>query len=137
VAADSYTLLYTDPYFESGVTNYYIEVVKPYPCYPTLKENGYESVVSNVAVSAPLGIGENKQSGMMIYPNPAHDKLFIINQATGNFTAGIYSVDGRELISYSLNGTKAMLDVSNLIYGLYIIKIQSDQGILVNKFLKE
>jgi hypothetical protein len=137
VAADSYTLLYTDPYFESGATYYYIEVVKPYPCYPTDKSSEYQSVTSNVAISAPLGITENKQSGMMIYPNPAHDKLFIINRTTGNFDAAILSMDGRLLSTYSLSGTKAVVDVSNLTDGLYIIKISSDQGLLVNKFMKE
>jgi hypothetical protein len=137
VAADSYTLLYTDPYFESGATYYYIEVVRPYPCYPTDKSTDYQSVNSNVALSAPLGIGENTQSGMRIYPNPATDKLFIVNQASGNFDATISSMDGRVLGIYSLNGTKAVLDVSDLPEGLYIIKIHSGQGFLVNKFLKE
>jgi hypothetical protein len=137
VAADSYTLLYTDPYFESGATYYYIEVVNPHPCYPTLKDNGYESVVSNVAISAPLGIGENKQAGMRIYPNPAHDKLFIINPTTGKYNASIFTMDGRLLSTYSLDGTKSELDVSALTDGLYIIKINSNQGLLVNKFLKE
>ena len=137
VAADSYTLLYTDPYFESGVTNYYIEVVKPYPCYPTLKDNVYQSVVSNVAVSAPLGITENKQGGIMIYPNPAQDKLFITNQTTGKFEAAIFTMDGRLLNNYSLSGTKAVLDVADLTDGMYIIKIRNDQGVFVDKFLKE
>ena len=73
----------------------------------------------------------------MVYPNPAHDKLFIVNQTTGNFDAVILSMDGRLLSAHSLCGTKAMLDVSDLTDGLYIIKIHSDRGILVNKFLKE
>jgi len=137
VAADDYTMLYTDPYFQSGTTTYYIEVVKPYPCYPTLKDNVYQSVVSNVAISAPLGIRENKQDGIMIYPNPAQDKLFIINQTTGKFEAAIFTMDGRLLGTYSLSGTKTVLDVADLTDGLYIIKIRNEQGMFVDKFLKE
>jgi hypothetical protein len=137
VAADSYTLLYTDPYFASGATYYYIEVVKPYPCYPTDKSTEYQSVTSNVAISAPLGIAENKQGGVTIYPNPAHDRLYIVNQMTGHFDAGIFSMDGRLISSYSLSGPKAVVDVSALTDGLYIIKINSDKGMVVNKFMKE
>ena len=125
VANDSYTLLYTDPYFQPGITNYYIEAVRPYPCYPRDKDNSYLSVVSNVASSSPLGIGENKQAGMMVYPNPAHDRLFIINQINGTFDAVIFSMDGRLLSIHSLSGTKAMINVSDLTGGLYIIKINS------------
>jgi hypothetical protein len=137
IAADNYTLLYTDPYFVSGPTYYYIEIVKPYPCNPTLKDNEYQNVVSNVTLTAPLGIGENNETGITIYPNPAHDKLFILNQNVGNVTADIYSTDGRLLGTYILVGLKSEVDVSNLHEGLYFIKMNSDKGVLINKFLKE
>jgi hypothetical protein len=137
VANDSYTLLYTDPYFQSGMTYYYIEAVRPYPCYPSVKDNDYLSVASNVASSAPVGVRENALAGVRVYPNPAHDRLLVTNQFAGYYNAIIFSTDGRQLGMYPLSGANAVLDISGLTNGLYVIKIYSDRGILVNKFLKE
>ena len=127
---------YTDFYTQSGLSTYYIEVVRPYPCYPSLKSTEYSSVVSNVATSAPYGIGENQLSGVKVYPNPVNDKLIISSRNDAKYEVEITGLDGRSLIRESLAGTTNEVNVTSLTTGIYILKIKGEEGIMVRKIVK-
>jgi hypothetical protein len=130
---------YTDLYVTSGLATYYIEVVRYYPCNPSLKEGGYESVVSNTATSAPLGISENNLTGIMIYPNPAHEKLFInlSSPVSSEFNLELYAIDGRKIVEQKTSSKTNEMNMSGYPAGLYILKIKGDSGMLVKRIIKE
>jgi len=131
---------YTDPYFTSGLMTYCVEVIRPYPCNPTLKADAYESVISNTMTSAPLGINEVNAKGFLVYPNPAREKInLLLPEQSGNFSAGleVYSMDGRKYIEKSATQTKAELDISLLPEGMYFLKVITKGGTSTKKFIKE
>lgn len=137
VASDQ--ISYTDPYSTSGLVTYYIEVIRYMPCNPTLKSGSYESVISNSMTSAPLGITEINAPGILVYPNPAKQKVSIILPLSGNIASRveIYSADGRKYSEQINNQSKAEMDVSSLPPGIYFLKVISNEGTRTVKLVKE
>jgi len=103
IASDQ--ISYTDPYTTSGLTTYYIEVIRYLPCNPTLKSGSYESIVSNSMTSAPLGISEINASKVLVYPNPVQQKVNIILPTSGTISSHLelYTVDGRKFLEKTIN----------------------------------
>jgi len=137
IASDQ--ISYTDPYFTSGLMTYYIEVIRYMPCNPSLKSGDYESVVSNTMTSAPLGIDEVNAKEMLLYPNPAREKLNLLLPSTGNLSTDLelYSLDGRKYLEQTINQPKAELDISSLPSGMYFLRAISKDGTRTEKFVKE
>lgn len=89
---------------------------------------------------APSLINENKLSNIVVYPNPTNKYLFISENDNTTFQVkniGIFDFTGKNikqiLIKQSNNLT---LDVSDLQNGIYFLKIQTDKGVITNKFIK-
>ncbi len=87
---------------EWGITAYFIPV-----------SNGIKNEIRNNNTS-------------VVYPNPAHDKLFIArNPATADeMEIGIYNITGQKIFlkTISENQKQSMLDVSTLSPGLYFVR---------------
>jgi hypothetical protein len=79
-------------------------------------------------------------SSINIYPNPAHDQLYIesIAQITGMETITIYNTMGQVMnVPQSHNGQKTQLDINLLPPGLYNILYRSGDIQTTRKFIKE
>jgi hypothetical protein len=128
---------YTDFYVQSGLVTYYIEVVRPEPCNP-LKSEGFNSVVSNVATAAPLGIEDDQKSGAIVYPNPAHDKAYVVlNSKTGKFnTLELFRPNGQLVYTTKSSDVRSDLDLSMLTSGVYFLRISSENSTVVKKIIK-
>ena len=76
-------------------------------------------------------------NSFLIYPNPATDKLTITNTSAQKQTVvSIYSMQGQQMMSAIFANQNAMqLDVSILSKGIYIIKVQSENGITNKKLI--
>ena len=110
---------------------YGIEVVALY-------ENGIKSIgiVDKIVVNNSTGIEETSNS-INIYPNPANDRLYIEAEAEINDVV-IYDVYGRAQnlrISESQN-LRISINVSGLNAGIYFVKINTNQGEIVKRFIK-
>ena len=101
-------------------------------------------VVSNCAMgwveSAPQtitcqGINENKFN-FSIKPNPAHNELTISATTTFN-SVNIVNFLGQTVISQNNDTPTTTIDVSNLTQGVYFVRIVSDEGTSVQKFVKK
>jgi hypothetical protein len=130
---------YTDPYFTSGMMTYYIEVIRYAPCNPSLKTAEYQSAVSNPMTSAPLGIDELNSGGILLYPNPAREKLNLLLPASANLSAflELFSLDGRNYLEQTLTQSRTELDISPLPAGMYFLRIICNDGTRTVKFVKE
>ncbi len=64
-------------------------------------------------------------SSWKIYPNPAYDVLHIDNLQEKNNQIRIYSLFGKEVLSYDSNDFNSEIDISNLSSGVYLLKISS------------
>jgi beta-glucanase (GH16 family) len=75
---------------------------------------------------------------VLLIPNPVKNKLtiqFDENQKASHVT--IYSIQGQELSSFTMNSEQETIDVSDFSNGIYIIKIASKNGSFTSKFVKE
>ncbi len=81
----------------------------------------------------------SNNSSLTIFPNPATDQLFIQNPAGLTIREiQLYNAVGVQLAAYSglSNGTSVEIPVASLAKGLYVLKITTDHGTTVTKFLK-
>jgi hypothetical protein len=127
---------YTDLYSTSGVMTYFIEVVRPEPCNPSFKVNESISLISNTATAAPLGIVEDKRSGIQAYPNPVIDRLTLLLPGSSECQVEILQSDGITVLKYMASGPKAEVNVSHLNHGFYILKITTNGNTVVQKLIK-
>jgi len=130
---------YTDFYTTSGLVTYYIEVIRPEPCQPELKSGSYDAIVSNTATAAPLGIEDNQKSGVIIYPNPAKDKVIVVlNPKSEKFTTlELFKPNGQLIRTLQTSNVRSELDLSMLTAGIYFLRISSENSLLVRKIIKE
>lgn len=89
------------------------------------------------------GIFEKEElNTLMVFPNPAAEKVMIAWENTGGATAEtlqIADLNGRVVRSVAIEGNKASmnLNVSDLNPGVYVVNVQSASGIRTQKFIKQ
>jgi hypothetical protein len=81
---------------------------------------------------------EVRFSNIELFPNPTSDVLHL--STTGDFqnktfTLSIYSILGAQLFVQDDFSFSEEIDVSRLLSGTYILRLQSDEGILARKFV--
>ncbi|MFA4852003.1 MAG: T9SS type A sorting domain-containing protein [Bacteroidales bacterium] len=72
---------------------------------------------------------------MQIYPNPASDNLTI--ETPQKATIEILNIEGQVLKSMNTEEVHATLDISGFARGMYFIKVKTEKGVAVKKFVKE
>lgn len=70
-----------------------------------------------------------------IFPNPAKAELFVKGNFLENTSYEITSIEGKSLQTGVLNG--GSISISNIISGIYLIKIKTEAGDRVQRFVKE
>lgn len=77
-----------------------------------------------------------KATQFSIWPNPARDNLYVQIPFTGG-TVEITDISGRLIGKYVNINPILVIPVKKLTAGIYILKIESDKGKIVQKFIKE
>ncbi len=84
-------------------------------------------------LSLPPSVNDHK---FALYPNPATNELNIASSnATRIEKVTIYNFTGQ--LVKSIDGDTRKIDISNLSSGIYLIKVQTDQGIIDRKVIKK
>ncbi|WP_303848454.1 C10 family peptidase [Apibacter mensalis] len=86
-----------------------------------------------------LGIEElkNEANEFVIYPNPVKDILYIKSDSEQQVKSiSIFDLSGKEVLRSNIGFSKEV-NVSSLISGAYIIKIQTSKEIMKYKFIKK
>jgi hypothetical protein len=78
-------------------------------------------------------VASNKEQ-ISIYPNPSNGSFVIETNATTKQTAYIYDVNGKLVLSQTING-KTNIDASSLNEGVYNISIINNEGITNKKLV--
>jgi len=94
------------------------------------------AVKSTVSVDVVTGIISFEQAGIKMYPNPVNDKLTIEGIETKAVVI-IFNANGQHVITTQINTNIDEINVSELSSGMYIIKLTSDDKVLVKQFTKE
>lgn len=97
-----------------------------------LTEKDY-SYVYNVTV----GINSVKNGSVSYYPNPANSIVNLEISDNAVSQCQIYNSNGQLISTYLLKQGKNIINVSNLITGLYIIKIQTQKETITSKLIKQ
>lgn len=85
-----------------------------------------------------VGIEKNNmetKNEMMIFPNPAHDKIFITSNSK-NTTIEFYNISGKIILKENLN-TSQTIDISGLANSVYFVRIITNNQVKVEKIIKE
>jgi hypothetical protein len=92
----------------------------------------YQPTGSGSTGQAKLNINQN----LTVYPNPANDVLHIkTNNLNGNIAAQISDLNGK---IFNCNFTNSeSIDVSDLKPGMYILKLQTEEGVTHQSFIKQ
>ena len=80
-----------------------------------------------------LSVGESGLDGVIVYPNPAKNRLYI-KGLKSEYNAEIFSVDGRLLKRY--NSVEDFIDL-NFASGIYLLKLNSGNQSLIEKIIVE
>jgi len=125
---------YSDFSAPSGYVYYQVEVISPNSCNPV---KTYNSSRSNIATNNPDGIHENIDSSILfsIFPNPATENLTI--QTHQKAIIEILNIAGQSIMKINDSDTFTMIDIKDLSSGVYIVKVRTDKGSAVKKFIKE
>lgn len=110
-------LTYNNGILSGSINNQEVEVYKLIPKIVTSTENIFN---------------KNKFS---IHPNPAQKELCLSGAVSENTTYEISSTDGKLFQKGDLHD--GIISIENLGMGVYIIKIKSDRGETVQRFVKE
>jgi len=86
-----------------------------------------------------VGIKENISNGVVnLFPNPASEILIIRSPYIIDPTQlKIFNLIGKELLSQTISGCKNEIDIHALSSGIYFLQLQTAQGSVVKKFIKE
>ncbi len=90
-----------------------------------------------------VGVDESSvgswQSAVNIYPNPTSTTFTISTPTTPNKNTfvTIYNLNGQQLIKREMMEPQTVVDVSGLYVGIYFVKVISDDGVSVGKFMKK
>nr|WP_290469455.1 T9SS type A sorting domain-containing protein [Lacinutrix sp. MedPE-SW] len=71
-----------------------------------------------------------------MYPNPVQGNLLTIENKQ-NTTYEIYNVLGKKVLKGNITPSDNKVNVSNLSKGVYILKLQSKNGTVTKKLIKE
>lgn len=78
---------------------------------------------------------ENTASGLVLYPNPVNNTLYVSNSNQKIENIAIYNLVGA-LVKNS-NGNIESIDMSDLSSGKYIVKVNSEQGTITKIIIKK
>lgn len=81
-----------------------------------------------------------KPVSITVYPNPARNEVNIrysATQHTQGRKAILYAASSIPLASFALKGSTAFINVSALPSGVYVLKVETDTGIISTKLIKQ
>ena len=146
---DSYTLMIgdslcmsgqygiTDTFYEIGipvdiVAHYFFVLYAVYPeCYsePALTADGDSLIhITN------LSVNEQSLLNVKLYPNPTHGQVTI--EAEEMTTVGIYNLVGQCLMECVAKDGSVQFDLRGLQYGVYLVKVSTATGSVIEKVVK-
>jgi len=92
-------------------------------------EMGEQYVASYFGVNAECTVSneDGVHGRVAVFPNPATESVTIVANGGMN-TIHIFSADGRRIYSSDCNSNHALLDVTSIPIGLYMLRIDDDQS---------
>jgi len=78
---------------------------------------------------------QNTIDNVSVFPNPATDKLTILQNTFEFNIVEIYNINGHLVFKKSMNSSREMIDISNFSKGIYYLKFFGDKSSQIKKLL--
>ncbi len=105
------------------------------PCSVSYAYGQTEDYLINI-VKEKLGVSDVSKNTLKIAPNPVKD-ILIIQSSTKVKSVRITNLAGQTVLNQQINKTNPHLNVANLSKGVYIIAIETSEGISTQKIIKD
>jgi hypothetical protein len=113
------------------------------PAFPNMNGLFYINGLSGITgfKESATGVGENDLAlSVEVYPNPAKDVVFV--NLTGlqdllGLKGILLSADGKQVKTFPITSPTTQLDVADLQPGIYLLKITSENQIVVKRLVKQ
>ena len=92
----------------------------------------YYLYFDDFAVTEGVGIND-VENNVSIYPNPATEVLNV-NANSNIQSVEVLNIMGQTIQSYSANDNNTQINISNLANGVYMVKINTENGVVNQKF---
>ena len=112
----------------AGTHNYWVEASSTNGCVTR------DSAI--VIVGNSISVQSNEITKIEIFPNPANEFVNISN-SVDNFNYQIISINGSIIESEKVEGNKTTIDISEMNNGVYFIKINTNDKIIIKKLIIE
>lgn len=86
--------------------------------------------------SIQVSIRNVVEAAIKIYPNPSSE-VITIEGVDENSILSIYDISGRRMVGRTLRQDGESIQIQTLTPGMYLLKIQTKEGIYISKFVKE
>jgi hypothetical protein len=72
-----------------------------------------------------------------LVPNPTQNLTEIVIETTSSIrgTYTIYSINGQVLSTANINSARTLLDTSDMVEGMYLVRIQDEKAFIVKKLI--
>ena len=135
------SIIYADPYALYEIDEWEWIDLRPETEYFAIAQgknvNGEWGEITKVEfVTTTEGNIELVEDNFNIYPNPVNDRLYIETQ-TLTQTIEIYDVYGRQQELSAISGQQSVINVANLNRGVYFVKVVTENGEVVKRFVKK
>ncbi|MGF7138115.1 phospholipase D-like domain-containing protein [Roseimarinus sediminis] len=101
-----------------------------------LAELYYHEVEAVYANSIPTAVNELLSAQFTIYPNPVNKELSISGESQLR-SLSIFDLSGRLLLIRKLEATSESVDLSSLSKGIYMLKVDSEEGSFIKRLVKQ
>jgi hypothetical protein len=102
-----------------------------------VKFNSAAAIFPVVYFNTGLGINEEVENSLSVYPNPANDVLNVSINGTIE-TVSVISMDGKVVATSLVNNSSASVNVADLKAGVYFYEVKTAKGATVrNTFVKQ
>lgn len=82
-------------------------------------------------------VDELQKSDFNVYPNPATNKLSIDNNLSPEMNVTLMNIEGKIVYTNEFSGSSSSIDVSSLNAGIYLIRISTESGNVVERVVIE
>lgn len=121
----------------SAAVGYTYDRLVLFPDFPDPRSAGSTCYMDNIAwVGGGTSVGEQSASKISIFPNPAAERLTL--QYPGMNSVTLANIVGQTVKSLEFQGTnQEVIDVSDLEEGVYLIILDTEEGKISTRFVKE
>ncbi len=134
---DTYQWFYNGMLLQGAITYYLIS--PPNGVYAVQVTNSYGCVVTSDMITVNVGVEEIAlENQLNIYPNPVTDVLNVQWKNTNeSATLSIRDLSGRLVLTERVANGNAVLELSKLSSGNYILELQTEEGSLRKQVVKQ